>query len=48
MSANIKLGQRVVIRGKADDFGPGTVRFVGPTKINPGIWVGIELDKPCS
>jgi hypothetical protein len=45
---NIKLGQRVVIRGKVDDFGPGTVRFVGPTKINAGIWVGIELDKPCT
>jgi dynactin complex subunit len=31
------------------EFGPGTVRYVGNnTKINPGWWVGVELDKACA
>jgi dynactin complex subunit len=41
-----QLGDRVYVRGRATEFGPGVVRFIGDnTKINPGWWVGVELDK---
>jgi dynactin 1 len=41
-----KVGQRVTIKGKEEEYGEGTVRFVGIVKFDAGKWVGIELDKP--
>jgi hypothetical protein len=38
-------GSRVVVKGKIDQFGVGTVRFCGPVKFSPEIWVGVELDQ---
>lgn len=43
-----KVGQRVLIKGKEDEYGEGTVKFVGIVKFDSGKWVGIELDKPCT
>jgi len=45
MNASIKVGSRIYVKNKEEEFGPGTVRFVGPTKIAPGDWVGLELDR---
>eukprot|EP01122_Echinamoeba_exundans_P007038 TRINITY_DN2084_c0_g2_i1.p2 TRINITY_DN2084_c0_g2~~TRINITY_DN2084_c0_g2_i1.p2 ORF type:complete len:527 (-),score=97.10 TRINITY_DN2084_c0_g2_i1:3361-4941(-) len=39
-------GSRVVVKGKIDQFGVGTVRFCGPVKFSPEVWVGVELDQP--
>lgn len=41
-----KVGQRVTIKGKEEEYGEGTVRFVGIVKFDAGKWVGIDLDKP--
>lgn len=41
-----KVGQRVTIKGKEEEYGEGTVKFVGIVKFDAGKWVGIELDKP--
>lgn len=35
----------MTIKGKEDEYGEGTVRFVGIVKFDAGKWVGIELDK---
>eukprot|EP00906_Rhabdomonas_costata_P009052 RCo012828 len=41
------LGNPVVVRLRRPSAEPqtGTVRFVGPTRFAPGVWVGIELDR---
>lgn len=46
--ATTKVGQRVTIKGKEEEYGEGTVKFVGMVKFDAGKWVGIELDKPCT
>ncbi|NXV13233.1 CLIP4 protein, partial [Cepphus grylle] len=38
----IQVGDRVLVVGQRT----GTVRFCGTTKFAPGLWCGIELDKP--
>ncbi|XP_061480964.1 CAP-Gly domain-containing linker protein 4 [Rhineura floridana] len=38
----IQIGDRVVVVGQRT----GIVRFYGTTKFAPGVWCGIELDKP--
>eukprot|EP00931_Biecheleriopsis_adriatica_P101347 TRINITY_DN76501_c0_g1_i1.p1 TRINITY_DN76501_c0_g1~~TRINITY_DN76501_c0_g1_i1.p1 ORF type:complete len:940 (-),score=239.51 TRINITY_DN76501_c0_g1_i1:39-2858(-) len=38
------VGERVVT-GSSNDYG-GTVKFAGPTRFQPGDWVGVMLDKP--
>ncbi|KAF1501135.1 CAP-Gly domain-containing linker protein 4, partial [Eudyptes chrysocome] len=38
----IQVGDRVLVVGQRT----GTVRFCGTTKFAPGVWCGIELDKP--
>lgn len=38
---HLLLGQRCV----ANDA-PGIIRFIGVTNFSPGVWVGVELDKP--
>ena len=43
-----KVGQRITIKGKEEEYGEGTVKFVGIVKFDTGKWVGIELDKPCA
>ncbi len=41
------MGARVVIMGHPLGTGvKGTIRFKGPTKFEPGTWLGIELDTP--
>ncbi|XP_060081440.1 CAP-Gly domain-containing linker protein 4-like isoform X1 [Ylistrum balloti] len=40
--AEIDLGDRVIVAGQRK----GTVRFCGEAKFAPGIWYGIELDRP--
>ena len=42
--SSLKLGSRVSIIGK-ETLGLGTVRFVGETSFQTGIWVGIELEQ---
>ncbi|XP_046583518.1 CAP-Gly domain-containing linker protein 4-like isoform X1 [Haliotis rubra] len=39
---DIEAGDRVIVAGQRK----GTVRFAGDTKFAPGVWYGIELDKP--
>lgn len=46
--ATTKVGQRVTIKGKEEEYGEGIVKFVGMVKFDAGKWVGIELDKPCT
>ncbi|KAF5889414.1 CAP-Gly domain-containing linker protein 4 isoform X2, partial [Clarias magur] len=38
----LRLGERVLVIGQRT----GVVRFYGKTRFAPGIWLGIELDKP--
>ncbi|XP_058256090.1 CAP-Gly domain-containing linker protein 4 isoform X3 [Hemibagrus wyckioides] len=38
----LRLGERVLVIGQRT----GVVRFYGKTSFAPGIWLGIELDKP--
>ena len=39
---NLKPGMAVWLgEGKT-----GVIRFTGPTEFAPGMWVGVELDKP--
>ncbi|XP_060790717.1 CAP-Gly domain-containing linker protein 3 isoform X3 [Neoarius graeffei] len=38
----LRLGERVLVIGQRT----GVVRFCGKTSFAPGIWLGIELDKP--
>ncbi|MCI4382413.1 hypothetical protein PGIGA_G00014610 [Pangasianodon gigas] len=38
----LRLGERVIVIGQRT----GVVRFCGKTSFAPGIWLGIELDKP--
>lgn len=43
----IKIGDRCEVLG--DDYTAqrlGTVKFVGETKFQPGLWVGIQYDEP--
>ncbi|XP_021359744.1 CAP-Gly domain-containing linker protein 3-like isoform X2 [Mizuhopecten yessoensis] len=40
--AEIDLGDRVIVAGQRK----GTVRFCGEARFAPGIWYGIELDRP--
>ncbi|KAK3095868.1 hypothetical protein FSP39_020144 [Pinctada imbricata] len=40
--ADIEVGDRVIVAGQRK----GTVQFCGDTKFAPGIWYGIELDRP--
>ncbi|KAG2203741.1 hypothetical protein INT46_010675 [Mucor plumbeus] len=43
----IKIGDRCEVFG--DDYAAqrlGTVKFVGETKFQPGLWVGIQYDEP--
>ncbi|NXA83330.1 CLIP4 protein, partial [Thryothorus ludovicianus] len=42
LDGEIQVGERVLVVGQRT----GTVRFYGTTKFAPGIWCGIELDKP--
>jgi len=44
--ALIKVGVRASVTSKEEEYGPGTIRYVGTPKFQPGEWVGIELDKP--
>jgi hypothetical protein len=44
--AKLVVGARASVKDKEAEYGPGTIRFVGVTKFQPGDWVGIELDKP--
>ncbi|XP_030642943.1 CAP-Gly domain-containing linker protein 4 [Chanos chanos] len=39
----VHLGERVLVVGQRT----GVVRFYGKTSFAPGLWLGIELDKPC-
>ncbi|NXG19927.1 CLIP4 protein, partial [Grallaria varia] len=42
LDGEIQVGDRVLVVGQRT----GTVRFCGTTKFAPGLWCGIELDKP--
>lgn len=37
------MGDRVTIDGGSKR---GTLRFLGPTQFRPGVWAGVELDRP--
>ncbi|KAJ8306320.1 hypothetical protein KUTeg_016865 [Tegillarca granosa] len=40
--AEIEIGDRVIVAGQRK----GTVRYLGGAKFAPGVWYGIELDRP--
>ncbi|XP_041827242.1 CAP-Gly domain-containing linker protein 4-like isoform X2 [Melanotaenia boesemani] len=40
--SDVRLGERVLVVGQRT----GVVKFCGKTSFAPGIWLGIELDKP--
>ncbi|XP_030574187.1 CAP-Gly domain-containing linker protein 4 isoform X2 [Archocentrus centrarchus] len=41
-SSEVRLGERVLVVGQRT----GVVQFYGKTSFAPGLWLGIELDKP--
>ena len=46
-SVNIPVGSRCEIESLEPGLSKrGTVRFVGETKFNKGVWVGVEYDEP--
>jgi len=46
-AVDIAVGSRCEVESSEAGFSKrGTVRFVGPTTFNTGIWVGVEYDEP--
>ncbi|KAI8084426.1 CAP Gly-rich domain-containing protein [Gilbertella persicaria] len=46
-ASGIKVGDRCEVLGDDESVRRlGTVRFVGETKFQPGLWVGIQYDEP--
>jgi len=47
MDMDIPVGSRCEVESSEPGLSKrGTVRFVGETKFNKGVWVGIEYDEP--
>lgn len=44
--ADFNIGERISVTGPSGDRVNGTLKFRGNVKFAPGVWAGVELDKP--